>query len=469
MEDSILLENYRDVYEYIDRFGIHEVRKLARAFGIGCPSTPKKHVLIMSIIRVATGISEPPARSRRGARVKAEPVSEERIAEVRDRIARCNAAMAYREWELNPTQMQFADRSGSKKQYGYGDTCFAGYLEINKQGVGVLRGMNCESSEKDPVLSDGMIKNNFLKEGDLVNFYALEEEGKSPQLLQLATVNGREPYHSERKSFEEYISVYPQERLDFSKAKSAALRALNLVCPLFKGQRGLILAPMGAGKTSLLMQIAEEFTQKYSQHKLLLVLPEYRMEEITEFRNKFPSALVAATPFDAPALQTMQAAKLALEVAKRAAESGKDVLLLVDSVNVLARAYMASNPPCGVTTRGGVDMNAMQWLKKYFNTARNLQDAGTLTMLATGVTETSNWLDEDICFELLGAANLLIRLQSERAFDGVFPSIEYGRCTSKRSELLQSPQERARAKQFLADAAEKGVLQALSAAEKGTL
>ena len=375
MEDKEILRIYKKVYEYLDNFNIYEVRNIARAFGVNAPTTAKKRDLILTAIRVGAGISEPGPRSNKGARVKASDAPPERVAAVRTLLTECNRELTYVGAEQEPVELRFSDAAESDREYGYGDPCVTGVLEIGKQGHGFLRGRSFLPAEGDAVISDKLIERYRLREGDVVSCYTAQEGNSAPEAVQLAAVNGGAPVFVERKKFEDCPAQYPEEQFLLGREDCLFLRAADIVCPVCKGQRGIVCAPSGSGRTAYFREIARSFAVSYPNVKLIMVLLDLRPEELAEAEETDGAVIVAASFDDSPA-RAVQASLLALEHAKRIAEEGGDAVLLVDSLTALARAASYGIPPSGIATAGGIDLAALGTVKKFFSAARKLKGAG---------------------------------------------------------------------------------------------
>lgn len=441
MEDNELLRVYKKVYDYLNNCNIYEVRNLARAFGVNAPTTDKKKDLILRLIRIGAGISDPGPRSNKGARVKASDASEERVAAVRSLIVDCNEALTYGGAEQSPAEYRFRDNEQGTEEFGYGDECVTGILELGKQGHGYLRGHSYMPEEDDVLVPDKVIRQYRLREGDVVSAYVVQN-GTASEAVQVATVNGGAPVFIERKKFDDLPAVYPSERYMLGRKDCTFLRAADIVCPLCRGQRGIVFAPGNTGRTAYLREVARSLSLSYPKVKLIFVLLDQRPEELTETAEQFPDAEVVAASFEDSPIRAMQAARLVLEQAKRIAEGGGDVVLLLDSITALVRVFAYGTVPSGRETSGGIDLAALGAAKKYFASARKLKGAGSLTILATAVTGRGVASDADVCEELGGAANMFVLFSREIAGRGVIPAIDYSRSYTKWRESFQSEKER---------------------------
>lgn len=439
MEDKEVLRIYNKVYEYLDNFNIYEVRNIARAFGVNAPTTAKKKDLILTAIRVGAGISDPGPRSNKGARVKASDAPAERVSAVRSLLAECNRELTYVGGAQEPVELHFRDAEAEGKEYGYSDPSASGILEIGKQGYGFLRGASFLPSEKDAVVSDKLIERYRLRDGDFVSCY-VAQDGGVPEAVQIISVNGSAPVFIERKKFDELPAQFPEDRYLLGRENCPFLRATDIVCPVCKGQRGIIFAPANSGRTAYFRELARSFAEAYPATKLIMVLLDLRPEELTEAKETEGAEIAAASFEDSPA-HAVQAARLALERAKRIAEEGGDAVVLVDSVTALVRAASYSIPHSGITTSGGVDLAALGEAKKFFSSARKLRGAGSLTILATAMKGRGIAMDSDVCEELSAVANMFVNFERDIADRGVFPAIDFSRSYTKRAELFQPEEE----------------------------
>lgn len=440
MDEKQLLQVYGAAYDLLNSKNIYEVRNLARAFGVSKPTSPRKHDLILRLIRLAAGIDEPEQLSRRGARVKADKAPEKSVEEVRAAIAACKAAAPYP--DIGEAEgVPFHDAG---KDFGYGDKCASGVLEIAPSGFGRLCS---ERAGAEPILPERLIRACGLREGDLVSGYLIEERGRAPEVARIISVNGYPPAAGERKHFEDFAAAYPNERLLLGAGGCAPLRAADLLCPFGKGQRALIAAPSGTGKTTFLREAARSFASA-SDVRILFVLVEQRPEESAELREAVPGASVMAAPFDAPPARRVQVARLALERAKRLAEEGKDAVLLLDSLSALLRAYEEEGAG-----------EALLKVKQYFGAARRLEGSGSLTILATA--EEGGEGSEAFA----SAANAVFCLGASIAAEGIIPAIDLARSFARRGDALLTGAELEKAKQLRTVAQREGTQGVLAALE----
>ena len=441
MDESELLALYKKVYDFVNERNIYEVRNLARAFGVNAPCENRKHDLIVKLIQVASGAVPPDPPSNRGARVKAGAASEQNISRIRALIEECRAETPYRTETVEPVRMELHDRAGSKKEYGYTDTCYRGILEVDGQGRGYLRSVQCDARENELWVSERTIRGYFLRAGDFVSGYA----SLDGELVQIETVNGKTPLFKERKRFEELAPLYPDRRLTLGGG-DAIMHAVDLLCPVGMGQRAVIYAQPGTGKTTFIRRAGQSVAQS-GEAELVFILLNQRPEEEAEMRKTFPFSTVAASSFDKPCAQNARTALLALERAKRIAEEGGNAVVFLDSLTALAAAFEAA----GMAEAGYA-------VKRFFAAARKLDGAGSLTIVATALLQEERTYGE--------AANAVIRFSEEIASRGIVPAVDFAKSFTKRAETLLTEEERAHAAELRSAAAAGGTEAVLRAMEE---
>ena len=300
----------------------------------------------------------------------------------------------------------------------------------------------------------GLVKRYSLRKGDAVTgSIKAPREGEQPQngtggrqkfnaLVRLDTINGLQPDQTKtRVEFGKLTPLYPQERLRLeTETSNLTTRVIDLVAPIGKGQRGLIVAPSEAGKTMVLQSIANAITQNNPECHLMVVLVDERPEEVTEMQRAVKGEVIAST-FDRPADDHTSVAELSIERAKRLVELGHDVVVLLDSITKLGRAYNLAAPASGRVLSGGVDSAALYPPKKFFGAARNIENGGSLTIIATALVDTDSKMDEVIFEEFKGTGNMELRLSQDLANRRVFPAVEVNASGTRREELLLGPEE----------------------------
>jgi len=319
-----------------------------------------------------------------------------------------------------------------------------GVLETLAEGYGFLRVDNYEPGPDDVYVSNSQIRRFHLRTGDLVagQVRPPKDNERYFSLLKTQAVNYLDPdSYQERTYFEELTPIYPQERLTLeTHPKGLAMRLVDSIAPIGKGQRGMIVAPPKAGKTTLLKNIANSLTKNHPEIYLIVLLIDERPEEVTDMERSVSGEVVSST-FDQPAENHVRVAELVLERAKRMVEVGKDVVILLDSITRLARAYNLVEPTSGRTLSGGVDPGALHKPKRFFGAARKIEEGGSLTIMATALVETGSRMDEVIFEEFKGTGNMELHLDRKMADRRIFPAIDIVRSGTRKEELLLNQKE----------------------------
>ncbi len=318
-----------------------------------------------------------------------------------------------------------------------------GVLEIHQDGgFGFLRlkEYNYNPSPHDIYVSPSQIKKFGLRPGDEIGGFIRppKESEKFPALIKIEAVNGLPPEEiRNRPTFEKLTPFYPTEKinLEVPDAEDLSMRIVDLFVPIGKGQRGLIVSPPRAGKTVLLQQIANSIKRNHPEIYLIILLIDERPEEVTDFKRKVEAEVISST-FDQPAEKHTHVAEVVLERAKRLVEVGKDVVILLDSLTRLARAYNVVTPHSGRTLTGGIDSTALIKPKKFFGSARNIEEGGSLTIIATALIETGSRMDDVIFEEFKGTGNMELVLDRKLADRRIFPAIDLNKSGTRREELL---------------------------------
>ncbi len=319
-----------------------------------------------------------------------------------------------------------------------------GILEILPDGFGFLRVEGYSPGPEDIYVSASQIRRFNLRTGDLVSGQVRppKDNERYFALLKVQAVNFVDPDSLRtRNHFEEFTPVYPFERVRLeTQPKETAMRLVDVMAPIGKGQRGMIVAPPKAGKTTLLKKIANSITENHPEIILLVLLIDERPEEVTDMSRSVRGEVVSST-FDLPAENHVRVAELVLERAKRMVEVGRDVVILLDSITRLARAYNLVEPPSGRTLSGGVDPNALHKPKRFFGAARKMEEGGSLTIMATALVETGSRMDEVIFEEFKGTGNMELHLDRKLADRRIFPAIDIIKSGTRKEELLLKPEE----------------------------
>ncbi len=325
-----------------------------------------------------------------------------------------------------------------------GDEIVEGILEVLPDGYGFLRGDNYLPSPKDVYISPVQIRRFRLDTGDKIKgIMRTPKEGeKFPALIFVGEVNGQHPENAmKRKSFDDLIPIYPNKRLKLETIPSEyTMRLMDLLSPIGKGQRGMIVAPPKAGKTTILKKIANSITTNNPEIELIVLLIDERPEEVTDMKRSINGDVIYST-FDEVPEHHVKVAEMVLERAKRLTEQNKDVVILLDSITRLARAYNLVIPSSGRTLSGGLDPSALHKPKRFFGAARNTEDAGSLTILATALIDTGSRMDDVIFEEFKGTGNMEVHLDRKLSEKRIFPAIDINKSGTRREDLLLSSQE----------------------------
>ena len=319
-----------------------------------------------------------------------------------------------------------------------------GVLEVLPDGYGFLRSDNYLSGPKDIYVSPSQIRRFGLKTGDRVNGKGrIPKEGEKFQaLLFVQTVNGDSPeVASKRIPFEYLTPIYPDQRITLeTNPRELSTRLIDLIAPIGKGQRGMIVAPPKAGKTILLKKVANSVATNYPEIELIVLLIDERPEEVTDMQRSIKGEVIYST-FDEVPEHHIKVAEMVLERAQRLVEQKKDVVILMDSITRLARAYNLTIPPTGRTLSGGLDPGALHKPKRFFGAARNIENGGSLTIMATALIETGSRMDDVIFEEFKGTGNMELHLDRRLSEKRIFPAIDINKSGTRREELLLNQRE----------------------------
>ena len=325
-----------------------------------------------------------------------------------------------------------------------GDEIVEGILEVLPDGYGFLRGENYLPTPKDVYISPVQIKRFRLDTGDMIKgIKRTPKEGeKFPALIYVGEVNGQHPENAmKRRSFDDLTPIYPNSRIKLETSPSEyTMRLMDLLSPIGKGQRGMIVAPPKAGKTTILKQIANSITANNPEIELIVLLIDERPEEVTDMKRSIQGDVIYST-FDELPEHHVKVAEMVLERAKRLTEQKKDVVILLDSITRLARAYNLVIPTSGRTLSGGLDPSALHKPKRFFGAARNTEDAGSLTILATALVDTGSRMDDVIFEEFKGTGNMEVHLDRKLSEKRIFPAIDINKSGTRKEELLLSKEE----------------------------
>ena len=322
-----------------------------------------------------------------------------------------------------------------------------GILEVMQDGYGFIRSANYLPGENDVYVSPSQIRRFNLKTGDILegNTRIKTQQEKFSALLYLSKINEMDPMKAmHRKNFEDMTPIFPNERLSLECGKtSTAMRIMDLMSPIGKGQRGMIVSPPKAGKTTLLKQVALSVQKNNPEVHLLILLIDERPEEVTDIRESIegPNVEVIYSTFDELPEHHKRVSEMVIERAKRLVEHKKDVMILIDSITRLARAYNLTVPPSGRTLSGGLDPAALHMPKRFFGAARNMREGGSLTILATALVDTGSKMDDVVYEEFKGTGNMELVLDRKLSEKIMFPAIDILKSGTRREDLLLSKEE----------------------------
>ena len=322
-----------------------------------------------------------------------------------------------------------------------------GILEVMADGFGFIRCENYLPGSNDVYVSPAQIRRFNLKTGDIVegNIRVKTQNEKFSALLFVKSVNGGSPQEATRRAnFEDMTPIFPNQRIRLETGKgSVPMRIVDLVSPIGKGQRGMVVSPPKTGKTTLLKQVARSITANYPDMKMIILLIDERPEEVTDIKEYIegPNVEVIYSTFDELPEHHKRVSEMVLERAKRLVEHKKDVVILLDSITRLARAYNLTVPPSGRTLSGGLDPAALYMPKKFFGAARNMREGGSLTVLATALVDTGSKMDDVVYEEFKGTGNMELVLDRKLSEKRIFPAVDITRSGTRREELLLSKEE----------------------------
>jgi transcription termination factor Rho len=317
----------------------------------------------------------------------------------------------------------------------------SGYLDLRDEGYGFLRVNGYLASRDDAYVPVKLTRQYGLRKGDHVTGLSRPagRNEKNPAMLEIYTVNGADPETARnRRRFEDLTALFPDERLrleDVSDPTNMTARIIDLISPIGKGQRGIIVSPPKAGKTTIMKTIATSIERNHPEVRLIVLLIDERPEEVTDMRRTVRGEVIAST-FDRPSDEHTHVAELAIEKAKRLVEQGEDVVVILDGITRLSRAYNLAAPASGRILSGGIDAGALYPPKRFFGAARNVEEGGSLTILATALVETNSRMDEAIFEEFKGTGNMELRLDRRLSERRIYPAIDVDASSTRHEELL---------------------------------
>ena len=414
-----------------------DLKNKAKELGIKNISKLKKSELIDELVKVT-----PNSIEKNGVVLREKIAPKIREKESSNNTNNTNNGYSTR--ENNITEEQKEEKKEKLKVMINESGSAKGVLEVQENNnFGFLRCDNYLTSENDIYVSPSQIRRFNLRTGDEVQGKVREAKDgeKFKALLFVEKVNGDNPEKAiGRKNFETLTPIYPNERLhlETNNEKDLSSRLMDIICPIGKGQRGIIVAPPKAGKTTLLKRIAQNITINHPDVKLIVLLIDERPEEVTDMQRSVKGEVYSST-FDLPAQNHVRVAEIVIEKAKRLVEMKKDVVILLDSITRLARAYNTVTPSSGKVLSGGVDANALHKPKRFFGAARNIEEGGSLTIVSTALIETGSKMDEVIFEEFKGTGNSEVVLSRNAANKRVYPALDIIKSGTRKEELLLTP------------------------------
>lgn len=347
--------------------------------------------------------------------------------------------------ERNNSEEDYEDSSSNDEKDLKEPLKVEGILDLHENGYGFLRSEGYDSGDDDIYVPPVQVRRFKLKTGDFVEGLSREKKDKEKfnALIYVNRVNGDTVENlRNRPDFENLTPIYPRERLTLERdSKNVSMRIMDLISPVGKGQRGLIVASPKTGKTTLLKSIANSIRKNYPEIHVIVLLIDERPEEVTDMKRSVLGADVVASTFDEMPQNHIRVAEIVIERAKRLVEHKKDVVILVDSITRLSRAYNVTSPYSGKTLSGGLDPLALNGPKRFFGAARNIEEGGSLTILATALIETGSRMDDVIFEEFKGTGNMEIKLDRSLSEQRVFPAIDLNKSGTRKDELLLTKEE----------------------------
>ncbi len=441
--------------EQLEELSIFSLRDVAREKGHNSPTNKRKSELIEFIMEAQkkeTEVEEAPTKKRRGRPPKKNPqqVQEEQEKVEAQKEKDGEAEKSKPRFDLDGKTQKQENTELKEKKNTEGVQAEEleireGVLELCPDGYGFLRAKNYEQGDKDAYIPAQKLRKCGLRKGDLVKAYCKKIAENRPMCVhEVLTVNGDKPESAfNRPTFESLIPIHPDNRFKLELAtskKDFAIRAIDLVAPIGKGQRAMIVSPPKAGKTTLLKKIANSISKNYPDAHLMVLLVDERPEEVTEMQRFIKGEVISSTFDELPEHHT-KASELVLERAKRLVERGRDVVILLDSITRLTRAYNLVIAPTGKTLSGGIDPGSLYLPKKFFGAARNIENGGSLTIIATALVDTGSRMDDVIYEEFKGTGNMEIHLDRRLSEKRIFPAIDLAKSGTRREELLLTEQE----------------------------
>ncbi len=432
------MDNMREKYESLS---VAALKDLAKARGLKSLSGLKKAEVVEAMLAEDQRLKQIKKREDEAAQAK-EKVKKERNTQTEQGAAEHTEKTTDKNTDRNADQGEMPNANLDS-----GITA-NGILEVMQEGYGFIRCANYLPGENDVYVSPSQIRRFRLKTGDIVcgNTRIKTQSEKFSALLYITTINGYPPsVAGKRKNFEDLTPIFPNERLRLETERGGlAMRIVDLVSPIGKGQRGMIVSPPKAGKTTLLKEVARSVKRNNPEMHLIILLIDERPEEVTDIKEAIEgdNVEVIYSTFDEQPERHKRVSEMVVERAKRLVEHGKDVMILLDSITRLARAYNLTVPPSGRTLSGGLDPAALHMPKRFFGAARNMREGGSLTILATALVDTGSKMDDVVYEEFKGTGNMELVLDRKLSEKRVFPAIDITKSSTRREDLLLDREER---------------------------
>ena len=440
------MDNMREKYESLS---VAALKDLAKARGLKSLSGLKKAEVVEAMLAEDQRLRQIKKREDEAAQAK-EKVKKERNTQTEQGTAEHTEKNADKNTERNTDRN--ADKNADQGEMPNANLDSGitanGILEVMQEGYGFIRCANYLPGENDVYVSPSQIRRFRLKTGDIVcgNTRIKTQSEKFSALLYITTINGYPPsVAGKRKNFEDLTPIFPNERLRLETERGGlAMRIVDLVSPIGKGQRGMIVSPPKAGKTTLLKEVARSVKQNNPEMHLIILLIDERPEEVTDIKEAIEgdNVEVIYSTFDEQPERHKRVSEMVVERAKRLVEHGKDVMILLDSITRLARAYNLTVPPSGRTLSGGLDPAALHMPKRFFGAARNMREGGSLTILATALVDTGSKMDDVVYEEFKGTGNMELVLDRKLSEKRVFPALDITKSSTRREDLLLDREER---------------------------
>ena len=436
------MDNMREKYESLS---VAALKDLAKARGLKSLSGLKKAEVVEAMLAEDQRLKQIKKREDEAAQAK-EKVKKERNIQTEQGAAEHTEKNTDKNTDRNTERN--ADQGEMPNANLDSGITANGILEVMQEGYGFIRCANYLPGENDVYVSPSQIRRFRLKTGDIVcgNTRIKTQSEKFSALLYITTINGYPPsVAGRRKNFEDLTPIFPNERLRLETERGGlAMRIVDLVSPIGKGQRGMIVSPPKAGKTTLLKEVARSVKRNNPEMHLIILLIDERPEEVTDIKEAIEgdNVEVIYSTFDEQPERHKRVSEMVVERAKRLVEHGKDVMILLDSITRLARAYNLTVPPSGRTLSGGLDPAALHMPKRFFGAARNMREGGSLTILATALVDTGSKMDDVVYEEFKGTGNMELVLDRKLSEKRVFPAIDITKSSTRREDLLLDREER---------------------------